>query len=450
MLFPLLTSVLAYLLGAVPFGLLAGWLKGIDVRKAGSGNIGATNVGRLLGRPWGIGVFLLDMAKGLVGVALGAWGAGGLPEEWRAWGPTAGGVAAFLGHLFPIYLGFRGGKGVATGAGVALGLLPAWCLEALAIWVVVTVSTRMVSAGSLASATWLAGRSLIDLSANPGHPAAWFGLAGSLFVGVKHRANFGRILHGSENRLKDGWLFQNLPPALHLMAVGAWLGLGCFVTFVAGLGIFDSFNAVARLEPESRPYWLQVPPAMFRESPGKAAGLPDLLRMEQGGILAGRAVSVLFGPFFQTQVALAWVVVATAFYWLGTGRLARTRVWVAGLALVCALAGAWIEKRVEGLRSARHQVTESYLLETHLQPEADTTQAREVVQRVRSTFGAWHGVSVGVNLLTLACVGILVVMAFPAVRCGKLEEKSQRNTRRDDETEVALAQLPVPPKNTQA
>lgn len=447
MFFPLLTSVLAYLLGAVPFGLLAGWLKGIDVRKSGSGNIGATNVGRLLGRPWGIGVFLLDMAKGLLGVALGTLGAAWLPENWRAWGPTAGGVAAFLGHLFPIYLGFKGGKGVATGAGVALGLLPAWCLEALAIWSVVAVSTRMVSAASLVSATWLAGRSLMDLSVHPGQPAAWFGLAGSLFVGLKHRANVGRILHGGENRLKDGWLFQNVPPVLHLVAVGAWLCLGCFITFVAGLGLFDSFNAVARLEPENRPYWLQVPPVMLRESPGKSAGLPELLRMEQGGILAGRAVSVLFGPFFQTQVALAWVVLATAFYWLGTGRVARARVWVACLALACALAGAWIEKKVEGLRTERHQVTESYLGETHEHPEADTPQARETVRKVRATFGAWHGVSVGVNLLTLVCVGVLVVMTFPAVQGGRCGEKPQRGTRKDDETEVALAQLPVPPKN---
>ena len=168
----LLNVLLAYLVGSVPFGLLVGFMKGVDVRIAGSGNIGATNIGRLLGRPWGIAVFLLDLAKGLAGVGLGVFGAIALSDGWRDLGPTAGGLAAFLGHIFPVYLRFKGGKGVATGAGVALGLIPTFCLEALGIWLVVTLSTRMVSAGSLASAGWLAGRSLTDLFTHPGHPAA--------------------------------------------------------------------------------------------------------------------------------------------------------------------------------------------------------------------------------------------------------------------------------------
>ncbi len=412
-----LTTAMAYLVGAIPFGFLVGWWKGVDIRKAGSGNIGATNVGRLLGRGWGILVFALDLAKGLAGVALGALGVVGLTEQVLAdIGPTVGGVAAFLGHLFPVYLGFRGGKGVATGAGVALGLLPGLCLESLAIWVVVTASTRMISAGSLASAGWLASRSLALLVTNPWHPAAWFGLAGGLFVVVKHKTNWSRILAGSENRLKDGWIFQSFPPALHLLALGAWLALVTFVTFVAGLGLFDVFNGIAREGSEQRPYWLPMPAAMEWDSPGKAAGLPIPLWQEQGGILAGVAVSVLFGPYFKAQVGLAWAVLGTALAWYGKRRLARVRVALAALALILTLAGNWIEQRVEAQRAERHDATEAFLVGVKGSTEANTAQAQERLRQVRARFGAWHGASVAVNLGVLVVVGALIVLAIPSVR----------------------------------
>lgn len=423
MMIPVLTTVLAYLVGAVPFGFLVGWWKGVDVRKAGSGNIGATNVGRLLGRGWGILVFLLDLAKGLAGVGLGALGAGSLKGLGIAeMGPTVGGLAAFLGHLFPVYLGFRGGKGVATGAGVALGLLPVWCLESLGIWLVVTASTRMISAGSLASAGWLASRSLAQLVGDPWHPAAWFGLAGGIFVVVKHRANWSRIMAGRENRLKDGWVFQSLPPALHLLALGAWIALVAFVTFVAGLGLFEAFNGLARQESGQRPYWLPLPAAMDWDSPGKAAGLPVPLWQEQGGILAGMAVSVLFGPYFKAQVGLGLAVLGTALAWWGKSGVARARVGLAAMALVLALSGNWIEKKVESLRWKRHEATETFLLAVKQSPEADSAQAREVLRLVRAEFGAWHGVSVAVNLGVMALVTALIVMAVPCVRPGSREE----------------------------
>lgn len=418
MMIPVLATVLAYLLGAVPFGFLAGWWKGVDIRQAGSGNIGATNAGRVLGRGWGILVFLLDLAKGIGGVGLGALGVARLDGEFpilAEMGPTVGGLAAFLGHLFPIYLRFRGGKGVATGAGVALGLLPVWCLESLGIWVVFTVSTRMISAGSMVSAGWLAARSGVCLAGDPWHPAAWFGLAGGLFVVLKHRANWARIVAGTENRLKDGWVFQCLPPAAHLLALGAWLALLVFVTFVAGLGLFEVFNGVARQENGQRPYWLPMPSAMDWDSPGKAAGLPVPLWQEQGGILAGMAVSVLFGPYFMAQIGLAFTVMGTALAWWGGNRMDRARVAMAAIALLLALSGAWIEKRVEKLRGQRHEATEVYLVTVKNSPVADSQQNREALRQVRAGFGAWHGLSVGVNLVVLALVAGLVVMAVPAV-----------------------------------
>src|SRR4029077_2795025 len=128
--FPLALSVavFSYLLGAIPFGYLIARWRGVDIFKQGSGNIGATNVGRLLGRRFGILVFLLDFAKGALPVAAGFAIAAPDASAFAAWPrdtlPVLAGLAAFLGHLFPIYLRFRGGKGVATGAGVVAVLAP--------------------------------------------------------------------------------------------------------------------------------------------------------------------------------------------------------------------------------------------------------------------------------------------------------------------------------------
>src|SRR6476646_3090635 len=132
----LLALVIAYLVGAIPFGWLIARSRGIDIFHAGSGNIGATNVGRVLGRKFGLLVFALDFAKGAGPVLV----AGILPADVRdAFElPDAlrvgAALAAFLGHLFPVYLGFRGGKGVATGAGVVLVLTPVPALAALLAW----------------------------------------------------------------------------------------------------------------------------------------------------------------------------------------------------------------------------------------------------------------------------------------------------------------------------
>ena len=138
----------AYLIGGIPFGYLIARARGIDIIHQGSGNIGATNVGRVLGRRFGILVFFLDFAKGALptGVALrladladARWD----PATAEILGVTAG-LAAFLGHVFPVYLRFHGGKGVATGAGVVAVLLPGTALGALLVWLAVLCATRYV------------------------------------------------------------------------------------------------------------------------------------------------------------------------------------------------------------------------------------------------------------------------------------------------------------------
>src|ERR1700736_5318010 len=156
-----LTFLASYLIGAIPFGFVIARWRSVDIFRQGSGNIGATNVGRVLGKRFGILVFMLDFAKGAVPAAtalsVGRTAALGLPSWLSAddLGVTAG-LAAFLGHLFPVYLRFRGGKGVATGAGVIAVLLPGPALAALLAWVAVACAARYVSLASLAAVLALA------------------------------------------------------------------------------------------------------------------------------------------------------------------------------------------------------------------------------------------------------------------------------------------------------
>jgi acyl-phosphate glycerol 3-phosphate acyltransferase len=198
-----LVAALSYLLGAVPFGYLVGRARGVNVLEAGSGNIGATNVGRLLGWRWGVFVFLLDFAKG----GLPVYFAGLLPEPAELPPhtlPVLAGVAAFLGHLFPVYLGFRGGKGVATGAGIIAVLVPHLTVLVLAAWGAVLYLTRYVSIASLSAAALLfALRLIIDREpwGREQLVVTLFCLVGCLLVFVRHQSNIRRLLAGTEPRL---------------------------------------------------------------------------------------------------------------------------------------------------------------------------------------------------------------------------------------------------------
>ena len=140
----------AYLLGSIPFGLIVGKSKGVDPRKAGSGNIGATNVGRLLGKKFFAIVFVLDLLKGLLPMLAAAYVLRGMDEgsrKYLLW--LAVGFAAIAGHMFSLFLGFKGGKGVATSSGVVLGLFPYFTvpgLVALLLWFVTFKASRPAAA----------------------------------------------------------------------------------------------------------------------------------------------------------------------------------------------------------------------------------------------------------------------------------------------------------------
>ena len=192
-----LLALAGYLAGSIPFGYLTGrLLLGVDVRRVGSGNIGATNVARAGGRTLGVAVLLLDAAKAIVPILVARRLLGEGPEAEL--GAVTVAVAAFAGHLFPVWLGFRGGKGVATGFGIFLVLAPWAAVAGVAAWLVAYASTGISSVGSL-TGTAVAVIGAFALH-GVGRPIPWAGLAIGLLIYLRHRDNIRRILSGEESR----------------------------------------------------------------------------------------------------------------------------------------------------------------------------------------------------------------------------------------------------------
>ena len=190
---PELVCLLAFLVGAIPFGLVIGKLKGIDLREKGSGNIGATNAMRQLGKPLGALVFVLDALKGGLPVFLAHRLA--LSPEWV----VGAGFAAVFGHIYSPFVRFKGGKGVATALGVLLGLDWRVGLSAFGVFIVVVAVTDYISVGSIAAA--VAQASLFWVFDDP--PALkLFGAVVGVFVVVRHRSNIQRLLKGEESRFR--------------------------------------------------------------------------------------------------------------------------------------------------------------------------------------------------------------------------------------------------------
>jgi len=191
--------VAGYLSGSIPWGVVLGRvLLGVDPRTVGSGNIGATNVARAGGKMLGAVVLLLDALKAVVPVLVARWVLTGGPDE-EGW-TVAVALAAFAGHLWPPWLGFRGGKGVATGLGVFLVLSPWAALAGVAVYGVSYAATRISSVGSLLGTAVCAIWTL--LASGLGSPVSWAGLAIAALVFVRHRDNIARIVRGEERRMR--------------------------------------------------------------------------------------------------------------------------------------------------------------------------------------------------------------------------------------------------------
>lgn len=187
----LLSIVIGYLIGSCAFGYWAGRLRGVDLRLEGSGNTGGTNAVRVLGPKIGIPVIVLDVLKGTVAVLVGGL-LGGIGCEVLA------GSAAVVGHIFPVFLRFRGGKAVATGAGAMIALAPWVALAVVVVWVVVSLATRYISVASMVSAVAFVVAVIVT---DQPWPVIAFTLFGAGLVLWRHRTNVARLRAGTEHRL---------------------------------------------------------------------------------------------------------------------------------------------------------------------------------------------------------------------------------------------------------
>jgi acyl phosphate:glycerol-3-phosphate acyltransferase len=194
----------SYLFGSIPFGYLAGRLAGTDIRQVGSGNVGATNVVRVLGKRYGYPVFALDVLKGFGAVKISMLAAPGRPPEWNS--PEMFGILAamssVLGHLYSPWLKFKGGKGVATSAGALLALTPVATLIGVAIWIIVFWLSRYVSLASVTAAVVLPIIILVVSwqDQNKIKPLVYSSACVAAVVVWRHRSNLCRLMRGTEPR----------------------------------------------------------------------------------------------------------------------------------------------------------------------------------------------------------------------------------------------------------
>ncbi len=197
-------GLIAYLIGSFPTGYIVGRLRGIDVRKVGSGNVGATNVTRVLGKQFGYPVFVIDFSKGLVAVL----SAVAIAHRFQVDSVTTdlcaalGGIFSVVGHSYPVWLCFKGGKGVATSLGVIFGISWVSAIIMCAVWIILFKVTRYVSVASIAAAIALpiAMMTLLFLHELRSPALVYFSLCLAAIVIFRHRSNVSRLLSGTEPR----------------------------------------------------------------------------------------------------------------------------------------------------------------------------------------------------------------------------------------------------------
>jgi acyl phosphate:glycerol-3-phosphate acyltransferase len=201
----IVTAVVSYLLGSIPAGFLMARAKGVDIRTVGSGNVGATNVFRTVGKLPGILVYIVDAAKGFVACAVvgsfGArWFAASASMGVRDFFPILAGVVAVLGHNYTCWLGFKGGKGIATSSGVLLALFPKALLVVLAIWILVFALSRYVSLASIVGAFWLP---VFVWAFGYRRQCVIVASVLAVLAIYKHKSNIQRLIAGTEHRFGE-------------------------------------------------------------------------------------------------------------------------------------------------------------------------------------------------------------------------------------------------------
>jgi hypothetical protein len=308
------------------------------------------------------------------------------------------GLAAFLGHLFPVGLRFRGGKGVATGAGVVTVLLPVPAIAALLTWVAVLFLTRYVSLASLAAVSILCAMRCA-LTTEPFAPdqrtLTLFCFVVAALVFVRHRANVNRLLHGTENRVRESAAMLVLSKTVHVLALGLWFGSSVFFSLVATPVIFHTFAALAAQPQKARPAWL-----------------PSAFTKENATQLAGLAVGPIFPWYFLLEGVCGLLTIVTALAWLRAephSALRKMRFYLLAVALATVVLGWPIAQQVSLFRAARYD----------LNPV--------VAEAARVQFATWHTYSLALNLLTLALVTVAMALAarMPTAVCAAEQESNQ-------------------------
>jgi acyl-phosphate glycerol 3-phosphate acyltransferase len=405
----LLTLVAAYLVGAIPFGYVVARSRGVDIVRQGSGNIGATNVGRVLGRGYGIVVFLLDFLKGaLPVVGAKALTPAGLDLPADAL-PVAAGVAAVVGHSFPVYLRFRGGKGVATGAGAVAILTPAPAAFALLSWVATLAVTRYVSMSSLLACALLCTAQLAltpDPWAREHRLVTAFCFLAGVLVFIRHHANIQRLLQGKEHRLEETPTLMLIGKTIHVLSVGLWFGTIVFF-LVVGLVLSNKFDNEAARD-DDRPFaWLpQVRPYDAARPLRGGHDLPEWLRREPGARAFGFAVAPLFPWYFGIQDVCGLLAAATALAWTAShkARVHQVRAYLLLAALISVVAGGWLERKVAEKTGPRNELADVALQD----PSKGNIEKAEAT---RSEFWKLHGYSMVLNLVTLLLVAGAMALA---------------------------------------
>jgi glycerol-3-phosphate acyltransferase PlsY len=383
-----IVCLLSYLAGSIPFGYLIALRRGVDIRHAGSGNIGATNVARQLGRKTGALVFALDFLKGALPTGIALW----LMHDTTL--AVVAGLSAMAGHMFPIWLRFRGGKAVATGTGVVVMLLPTAAAIALLVWLATLSATRFVSVASILAAATVCGVQLVRSPA-PLHGEqrilTLFSLAAFVLVAVRHADNLARLAAGRENQVTESRAMRSLAKVIHVLAMGLWFGSNVFFTFVAAVVIFKTWETYGDMPPNERPMWLPIAHHFTKES---------------GTTIAGATVAPIFPFFFLIQgvCALLSLITALGFSRAEPGRkVHRIRFYLILVAALTVTAGWPLAQMVGDLREQRYSLD------------------AEVSGPAKQQFGRLHLASLFLNFGTVGLV--TAATALGAFLPGSLSER---------------------------
>ncbi len=382
--------VLAYFVGSIPFGYLIARRSGVDIRAAGSGNIGATNVARTLGKKIGAIVLAFDFAKGAVPVLLTQT----LVES--NWLPIVAGLSAILGHMFPVWLRFSGGKGVATGTGVVVVLVPIPAFIGLLTWLAVLSAARYVSLASIAAGLGLVAARLVMAPEPFGSSqrilTAFCLLAFGLVL-VRHWGNLFRLWRGQEHQVSETPIMRTIGKVIHVLAMGLWFGGGFFFTFVAAVLIFQTWRTYGEMSFNERPIWLPV---------------SATLDADGGMRIAGATVGPIFPFYFLLQGVCGLLALITALGFTRaepSRRVHRIRFLVILAAVLTVIIGWPLSQQVSDLRAKRY----------------DRDPA--VAQQAKDDFTRMHLISLFLNFGTVGLTGI--AMALAAKLPGESVEEKQ-------------------------